>query len=238
MASSWPHTPRPETLHLPRGPARVRWRRNARARRVSLRIDARGGGVVVTLPPLAGRRAGVALLISHAEWVSACLAALPGHIPFADGARIPLDGRDHRIRHVGDGAERAWLDDGEIRCSGPAEAVPRLVTDLLRTEARRRLAPLARRKARLAGLRPRRILVKDTHSRWGSCTADGTLAFCWRLLLAPGFVQDYVAAHEVAHLRHMDHGPGFWALVHRLSRHAGPAVAWLAREGPRLLRIG
>lgn len=231
-------SPCPETFCLPRGTAKVQWRRSVRARHVSLRIDPRGGMVVVTLPPRARRRDGMALLISEADWVSDQLAALPVPVAFADAALVPLDGRAHRIRHVGAEAGGAWLHEREIRCSGPAEAVSRLVGEFLRAEARRRLARLALRKARLAGVRPRRVLIKDTRSRWGSCAPDGSLAFCWRLVMAPPFVQDYVVAHEAAHLRHMDHGPGFWALVHQLTPHARAAVDWLAQEGPGLLRIG
>ncbi|MCL2428416.1 MAG: M48 family metallopeptidase, partial [Alphaproteobacteria bacterium] len=114
------------------------------------------------------------------------------------------------------------------------------VVDLLRAEARRRFATLvATKTARTpAGLKVRRIIVKDTTSRWGSCAPDGSLAFSWRLVMAPGFVQDYVVAHEVAHLRHMNHGKRFWALVDGLTPHRAMAIPWLRQEGARLLRIG
>jgi predicted metal-dependent hydrolase len=80
--------------------------------------------------------------------------------------------------------------------------------------------------------------VKDTSSRWGSCTSDRSLSFSWRLLMAPDFVQDYVVAHEVAHLRHMNHGTEFWRLVGELTPHQAAARDWLHRHGPGLLRIG
>ncbi|MBN8893002.1 MAG: zinc metallopeptidase [Rhodospirillales bacterium 70-18] len=226
-----------EILPLPGGPARIEWRRSARARRVSLRIDPRDGHVVVTLPPRAARTAGMALLMDHADWVSARLAALPGAVPFADGAEVPLHGIAHRIRH--DAAARTVrVAAGEILVGGAAEFLARRVADFYRGEARRQLSLLALQKAELAALRPRRVSVKDTRSRWGSCAADRSLSFSWRLVMAPAFVQDYVAAHEVAHLRHMNHGPRFWALVGQLTPHTDTAVAWLRHEGPRLLRIG
>lgn len=224
----------------------VQWRRSARARRVSLRIDPAGGGVVVTLPPRAGRAQGIALLQAHAAWVTERLARLPGAVALADGASVPVHGRLHRVRHVPGERGGAWLARGgdgrdagdEIHVSGEAEALPRRVEALLRVEARHRLGALAAEKAAAAGLRPRRVVVKDTRTRWGSCTADGTLMFCWRLVMAPPEVQDYVAAHEVAHLRHMDHGPAFWALVETLSPHMRPAMRWLRAEGAGLLRVG
>lgn len=227
-----------ELLALPGGPARVEWRRSRRARRVSLRIDPRGGAVVVTLPPRAGRNAGVALLMDHANWVAERLAALPGEIPFADGAVIPLHGIDHRIRHHPGRGVPVRVEERDILVSGDAEFLPRRVADFLRAEARRRLSALVAQKAAQAGLVARRLTVKDTRSRWGSCAASGNLAFSWRLVMAPRHVQDYVAAHEVAHLRHMNHGPRFWALANELTPHTDAAVVWLRTEGPRLLRIG
>ena len=230
--------PSAEILTLPTGATRVEWRRNKRARRVSLRIDPRGGSVVVTLPPRAGRGAGMALLMDHADWVASRLAALPSAVAFADGAEVPIGGVSHRIVHRPDARGGAWLHDGALHVAGAAEFLQRRVGDFLRAEARRRLAALVVTKATAAGLRASRITVKDTCSRWGSCAPDGSLAFSWRLVMAPDFVQDYVAAHEVAHLRHMHHGPRFWALVEELTPHAQTAISWLRRDGARLLRMG
>ncbi|MDA8050570.1 MAG: SprT family zinc-dependent metalloprotease [Rhodospirillales bacterium] len=228
----------PETLPLAGGDARVLWRRNKRARRVSLRIEPKAGLVVVTLPPRAGRRAGLALLTEHAGWVAARLAALPGAIPFAADALIPLGGVRHRIRHLPQSRRGAWLEPGEICVSGKPEFLARRVRDLLRREAERRLSVIAAEKALGLGLRVRRVRMRDTRSRWGSCGADGSLAFSWRLVMAPPFVHDYVVAHEVAHLRHMNHGPRFWALVRELTPHTDAAITWLREEGTRLVRIG
>jgi predicted metal-dependent hydrolase len=230
--------PRSEMLALPGGPTRVEWRRNRRARRVSLRIDPCGGGVVVTLPTRAGRGAGVALLMTHAEWVANRLAALPQAVPFVDGTIVSISGVPHRIRHAPQAHGGAWLEDGELLVSGEPEFLPRRVSDFLRAEALRQLSSLVGIKTAPLNVNPRRITVKDTRSRWGSCAADGSLAFSWRLIMTPEFVQDYVVAHEVAHLKHMNHGKRFWKLVDRLTPHAETAIPWLRAEGFRLLRIG
>jgi predicted metal-dependent hydrolase len=231
-------TPLPETVALPSGPTRVEWRRSSRARRVSLRIDPSDGAVVVTLPPRASRTAGLSLLRNHADWVASRLAALPEALPFTEGALVPICGVPHRVRHRPDLRGGAWLEAGELHVTGAAEFIGRRVRDFLRAEAKRRLAALVSVKAAAVGRLPRRLTVKDTSSRWGSCSSDGSLAFSWRLVMTPEFVQDYVAAHEVAHLRHMNHGPGFWALVEELTPHKGAAIPWLRREAPRLLRAG
>jgi predicted metal-dependent hydrolase len=227
-----------ETIALPGGPARVEWRRSQRARRVSLRIDPCMGAVVVTLPMRAARGAGVALLMNHADWVSDRLARLPETVPFVDGALVPIDGRLHRIRHMPSTRGGVWIEQEELRVSGAPEFLRRRVLDFLRREARQRLAALVAAKAARIGVMPRRLSVKDTRTRWGSCASDGSLAFSWRLVMAPDFVQDYVAAHEVAHLRHMNHGKRFWALVARLTPHTAEAVAWLRSHGSGLLRTG
>lgn len=239
VAKSGPILPaNSETLALPGGPARVEWRRSARARRVSLRIDPRHAAVVVTLPPRTGRVAGMALLADHAKWISERLAALPRAIPFVCGSFIQLHGVEHRIRHAEGRRGWVWVEAGEIMVAGPPEFLSRRVSDFLRLEARNRLSDLVREKSALAGVSPARITVKDTRSRWGSCAATRNLSFSWRLVMAPKFVQDYVAAHEVAHLRHMNHGSRFWSLVDTLTEHRAAAMAWLRTDGPNLLRVG
>ncbi len=227
-----------ETLRLAHGETVIHWRHSARARRVSLRIDPGLGEVVVTLPPSAGRRAGLSLLNHHADWVARRLRDLPAASPFADGHPVPLAGRMVTIRHVPEGRFAARLRDDVLEISGGAEFLPRRVSDFLRAEARRMLDRRVRALCAEAGVSARRVSVKDTRSRWGSCSPTRALAFSWRLVMAPDFVADYVASHEVAHLRHMNHGAEFWALVERLTPNRARAEAWLAAHGPWLLRVG
>lgn len=215
----------------------VEWRRSARARRISLRVDMRSGRVVLTLPPRAARAAGLAALQAHAGWIRERLDRLPAPVRLQDGALVPLGGVPHRIRHR-PGLLGGVIAGGELRVGGAPGSLPRRVMDFLRVEARRSLGAIAAAKAGLAGLHVRGVVVRDTRSRWGSCTAAGTLMFCWRLVMAPPSVQDYVVAHEVAHLRHMNHGAAFWALVDTLTPHRRMAEAWLLAEGARLQRVG
>jgi hypothetical protein len=172
----------------------------------------------------APRAAGLALLRAHSDWVAERLAALPAHVRLAEGALVPLHGTPTPIHHLPQARGGAWLEGGAILVTGQAEHLPRRVRDFLRSEAQRSFGQLAHHKAAQAGLRPSRVAIKDTRSRWGSCSPDGVLMFSWRLVMAPPWVQDYVAAHEVAHLRHMNHGPRFWALVTELTPHTDEAV--------------
>ncbi len=218
--------------------ALVAFRRNVRASKISLRIDPAQGGVVITLPPRASRRAGLSLLQTHEAWVAEKLAALPSALPFKPGAKVPVRGIPHVIRPVRSAQGGAWIENGEIIVTGEPEFMARRVADCLKRLARQRLTALTAEKARAAGLAPKRVQVKDTRTRWGSCAPDGTLAFCWRLICAPDFVQDYVVGHEVAHLRHMNHGRHFWALTETLTPYRAAAGDWLAANGQALLRIG
>ena len=228
----------PESLLLEGALATIHWRRSKRARRISLRIDARDGAVVITLPMRAAKSAGFALLKANAAWVADRLAALPPTLEYAPGSLITIDGVPHPIVHSPTARGGAWLQDGALHVSGDAAFLPRRVEDFLRTEARRRFSTQSIAKAAQAGLALRRVTVRDTKTRWGSCSSTGALMFCWRLLMAPPYVQDYVVAHEVAHLRHMNHGPGFWALTDELSPHRAQAVAWLSEQGSALMRVG
>jgi predicted metal-dependent hydrolase len=216
----------------------VRWQRSTRARRVSMRICPKHGAVVVILPPDEGRRAGLALLREHRGWVLDHLAALAPAKPFKPGATVLLGGEPHRIRHDPAALGGAFLDGRSIVVAGDPAFLRRRVGDFMRAEARRRIRSLIGPHAEALGVKPRAIRLKDTRSRWGSCAPDGTLAFSWRLVMAPGWVLDYVVAHEVAHLRELNHSARFWAHVARLTPRREEAVEWLRLEGPALLRVG
>src|SRR6185436_13442685 len=109
--------------------------------------------------------------------------------------------------------------------------VARRVREFLEREARRDLAEAVIRHTAALGVPARRLTVRDTTSRWGSCSAKGCLSFSWRLILAPPFVLDYLAAHEVAHLVELNHSPKFWRLVKRLYPDFARAKAWLDLHG-------
>ncbi|MDE8349181.1 MAG: SprT family zinc-dependent metalloprotease [Acidocella sp.] len=218
--------------------ASVAFKRSTRARKISLRVDAAQGGIVITLPMRASHKAGLSLLHAHEDWVAERLAAMPQALPFVAGAAVPVCGVEHIISPVADKRGGAWVAEGRIYVTGGPAFLSRRVADCLKRLAKQKLTAMAAQKAELAGVTPKCVRMKDTSTRWGSCAPDGTLAFCWRLILAPVFVQDYVVGHEVAHLRHMNHGKHFWALTETLTAHRAAAGAWLDINGQALLRIG
>jgi len=214
------------------------YKKNHLAHRIILRLDQSAGNVVVVLPRRASRAEGRRFAYTNRNWIRERLNLLPEGIPFAPGRQLPFLGVPHRIRHRPKARGVVWCEDGEIHVAGRIEHLARRVEDWLRLEARREIAETAHAKAALIGKRVRRVRIGDQKTRWASCSGVGELAFSWRLVLAPRFVVDYVVAHEVAHLREMNHGPRFWRLVDELTRDVRKARAWLADHGLELHRYG
>lgn len=227
-----------ETVDLDLGgrTVQVAVKRSALARRISLRIDPARGAVLM-LPVKARLAEGERFLLAHRVWLAERLARLPGPVALADGATVPLLGVPHPVRHAPGARRGVWVEGGEILVSGLPEHVGRRTADFLKSEAKRLIAPRAQDMAARLGRKAGRITVKDTKSRWGSCSSSGDLAFSWRLVLAPEQILDYVVAHEVAHLVQMNHSPAFWAVVESLVGDHRPARRWLKINGAGLHRF-
>jgi hypothetical protein len=228
------------SLSLMDGAVPVRVSTHPRARRMALRIDPQGEAVDLVLPPRSSLARALAFFEDNRRWLERRLAALPPRTMFADGAQVPVLGVPHHIRHVprARGSGAVWIEDAEILVSGERAHVARRVRDYLRELARRELLSRARPLAESIDRKVVRVSVRDTRTRWGSCSTTGNLCFSWRLIFAPEEVLDYVVAHEVAHLIHMNHGTRFWRLVEKLAPGAGRQRLWLNRNRARLLRIG
>ncbi len=215
------------------------------ARRMTLRVSRTSRSVIVTMPTSCDLAQAGTFLNSHLDWVRERLGNLPEHVPFGAGSSIPLRGILHRVIEVGPRrsgrvVEVAIDDNGRpaLAVNGEAAHVARRLQDWLAHQAGADLTERVKWHADNLKLRPARITVRDQRSRWGSCSTTGALSFSWRLILAPSFVLDYVAAHEVAHLAEMNHGPRFWALVRKTMPRTDEAKNWLQRSGSDLHRFG
>jgi predicted metal-dependent hydrolase len=221
----------------------VRVRRHRQARRYTLRIQAASREVILTMPPRGSLREAREFAQKHGGWIAARLERLPDAVPFADDTVLPLRGVEHRIVHRAGARGTVWTeirDDGErLLCvAGQAPHLARRLGDYLRREARRELEVASRAAAARLGVSVRRVSVRDQSSRWGSCSTTGALSFSWRLILAPPFVLNYLAVHEVAHLVEMNHSRRFWRLVDRLCPDCQRAKRWLDVHGGDLHRYG
>lgn len=210
----------------------VELRRTARAKRLSLRVSTLDGRVTLTVPKHVSTSEAAAFAEEKADWIARTLTRHVAPEPVVIGSVLTIDGTARTIVRGAGRSARLFEDRIEAPEGRTGPAVQALVKGL----ARDRLVTASEGFAARIGLSFNRITLRDTRSRWGSCTADKNLMFSWRLILAPSEVLQYVAAHEVAHLRHMDHSPAFWTLVEQLYPDFKSQKAWLRAHGVALHR--
>jgi predicted metal-dependent hydrolase len=221
----------------------VRVRVNRRARHFIVRIDPANGDVVVVAPSQRAKSSALSFARAQTRWIVEQLSQMPEPVPFLDGAVIPFRGESHLIRHEPEARRGVWRVKEEaplpaLCVSGLREHLPRRLSDWLKREARQLLTAACARYAAALELSPAPVHVRDTRSRWGSCSSSGALSFSWRLVMAPAFVLDYVAAHETAHRLHMHHRASFWAHVDTVCPRRKEADDWLDAHGNGLYRFG
>lgn len=215
-------------------PVALTLRKSTRARRISLRVSQLDGRVTLTCPRGVSEREALDFARSKGDWLRRTLARQGAHIRVEHGAEIPVLGQ---MRLVSAGTGRSvHLQDDALQVPGPADRSGARVQGFLKQQARDRLAAAADGYADSLKRPYARLTLRDTRSRWGSCTADGGLMFSWRLIMAPPEVLDYVAAHEVAHLAEMNHSAAFWDVVRQLYGDHREARRWLREHGHRLHR--
>jgi predicted metal-dependent hydrolase len=238
-----PAPPSETTVSIDGRDIRIAVRQAPRANRYSLRLPPGGGDPVLTLPP--GGRFAEALdfVQRHRPWLADRLARRPDTVPFAHGAVVPIRGIDTSIVHLPKPlrgtTHLATTPEGQVLVvHGAGEHIARRVADFLRREARKDLEAAVQLHTGRLGVTAGGVQLKDTRSRWGSCTAKGDLSFSWRVIMAPPFVLDYLAAHEVAHIRELNHSPRFWRLVRQSCPDMERGQSWLKTHGSQLHLYG
>ena len=219
-----------ETIELDEPPCKVRLSRNPRARRFTLRLTPSGDGAILTVPPGVPEAECRGFLDRHGSWLARALSRQPETVTVGPGVSLPIDGEPTLVQRQAGGRRAVRLQDGVLIVPERGAPGPK-ISAWLKEHARARLGAAARHYAERLGAEVTGIALRDTVSRWGSCSNRGTLSFSWRLGMAPVEVQDYVAAHEAAHLIEMNHSPRFWALVDRLMPDWKTHRNWLRREG-------
>jgi predicted metal-dependent hydrolase len=216
----------------------VNFKRNARCKRMVLRLTPDGAGVVVTIAKRTSQAEALRFVESSKAWIAITMAGRKPVIVFANGQTILLRGAPHVIEATGGRRGLVSCGDGKIIVPGQDAHVARRLQDWFKTEAKRELTVSSQTYAAVMNVKYRKLTIRDQSSRWGSCSAAGDLSYSWRLILAPHYVLDYVAAHEVAHLKEMNHGPRFWRLVITHCERAKEARNWLRSQGRDLHRYG
>ncbi len=224
----------------------IKFRRHPKARRLTLRVSSTERSAIVTVPQQCTDQETISFLENHKNWLFQQFDKIPEAVPFAPDTIIPLRGVDHKLVFAGQARGRGvvWLEENpatnlpEIHINGRPQFAPRRLTKWLIDQARKDLYERSKWHSKNLGLSFNKIMIKDQRSRWGSCSSKGILSYSWRLILSPPDVLDYVAAHEVAHLAEMNHGPNFWKLVTQTLPTYKTAKDWLRENGSDLHRYG
>lgn len=215
---------------------------NPRAKRLTLRIEANGKGIKVTVPPGVPEREISGFLTRQKDWLATRIARLPENAQLRAGSTIPVRGVPCLIVHKENirgltRIERDTDDQPLLIVHGSEEHLSRRIKDFLIAETKKDIEKLVKLHTNIIGRKAKAIRLKDTKSRWGSCTSDGVLSFSWRMGMAPPAILNYLVAHEVAHLVEMNHGPDFWALCFKLCPDTAHCKAWLKNNGTSLQAI-
>lgn len=223
------------TILIGSPPIEVLLRQSARARRLSLRISGADGRVSLTVPRGITQSDATQFASEKESWLREHLEKVPDLVAVGEGTVMPVEGIDRQI--VRTDVKRVELRPGELLVPERSRSFRGALLGYLKTRARDRLAESSERYAAQVGRDVKRLTIRDTRSRWGSCTSDGNLMYSWRLILAPSLVLDYVAAHEVAHLVELNHSRAFWGLVEDLMPGYRQPRHWLKAHGSSLHRF-
>lgn len=212
-------------------------RKNRRAKKLRLRVEA-PGKITLTVPHRNSIRTALDFLRSEGQWLQDQLEKLPSAIPFQPGGSLMFRGKYYQLGHKDQLRGLVEITDDHIVVPGLIEHYPRRITDWLKSQARIELTKAANDHARALGTPFLSLRVRDTKTRWGSCSARGALNFSWRLILAPEHVLRYVVIHEVCHLTEHNHSPAFWRLVKARAPEYSQAQDWLKMNGAALHAYG
>jgi predicted metal-dependent hydrolase len=217
----------------------VRILRNPRARRISMRADAVKREIRITMPVYTPTSIAMEFVETKRQWIAARLQSAPDAAPLLPGGYVAIEGEAHVIRWSSDWPRRINRTEGELRLGGPEAMVASRILGWLKEEARDVFAREIIHYCDIAGEAPRRLSLGDPRSRWGSCSTSGTISLSWRLIMAPPSVRRSVIAHEVAHIRHMDHSADFYAWLGAIYEgDIKAADRWLRMHGTGLQRVG
>lgn len=229
----------PHENELPELADFVEVRRSTRAKKLSLRLDTKKRVFTLVVPPRTSLRRAYDFAIDHEEWMQEKLAELPLPIALKHGTIVPIFGVPHEIKVQQDNAARRTdirAENATLFVRTNKEDPSGRIIRFLKNMAKEELTLLSREKAARIDKKVSSVSVRDTKTRWGSCSADGSLSYSWRLIFAPYESFDYVVAHEVAHLEHLNHSKAFWRLCEELSENYEDGHGWMRKNSYELMR--
>lgn len=208
---------------------------SARAKRLSLRIDEKQHIPVLTIPKRCSHNKIKEFLDTNHDWVVNMMARLPIATKFMNNEKFYFVGHEYTIEHNEKNRVTEFVGD-VLKVSGDIEFLHRRVVDYLKSQILKIISEMTIEKAALIGKKVKSVTIKDTRSRWGSCTTSGHINYNWRICLAPPEVINYLVCHEVSHLKHPDHSLGFWNCVAELCPEYKETRRWLKTHGKSLYK--
>jgi hypothetical protein len=241
-------------------PMPIKILRHARARRMILRLASDGASLELTLPKRVSEKTGMAFVAEQQAWIARQISKHSARetTPLLPEVSVLLFGQECVLKHEPEHKGISYLtryeaptEQSEAQSVGfgensptmlvlgrDASTFPRRVEEWIKKEARLRFSEIAVEVAAQIGQRPSSVTLRDTKSRWGSCSKRRSISLSWRLAFAPAEVARYVIVHEVAHLAHFDHSPAFWKVVEQLDPNWRKSRDWLKAFGKKLHDYG
>jgi predicted metal-dependent hydrolase len=214
-------------------------RESSKAKRLTLRLrpDA-GGEIILTLPLYHSKRQVIGFIEKSKPWLEKQMGKIFQKLPYVEGMVLPVFGKHYELRHKPSRSFRCWWEEEHLLIHSPVEKFGVSVEKSLQQVAAQFLTSRTILYANQLNKSVNRITLRDTRSRWGSCSPNGNISYSWRLIFAPEQVADYLCAHEVAHLVEMNHSPQFWKIVENLCPDYKNLRQWLRQNGKNLFRYG
>jgi predicted metal-dependent hydrolase len=204
------------------------------AKRLTLRVDSKDRIPVLSIPKYCSAKKAIDFVLQNNEWLDRQLSMVPEPKGFNNKDKISLMGKELIIRHDASLRSGVFIEDNVLHVSGNIEFLNRRVRDFVKAIAKKELTKLSQKKAAKIGCIINSVVIKDTKSRWGSCSSNNNINYSWRIVLAPYEVIDYLVSHEVSHLKHQDHSREFWKCVKSLHPHYIKNREWLKIHGKEL----
>ncbi|MGL1921264.1 MAG: M48 family metallopeptidase [Hyphomicrobiales bacterium] len=211
--------------------------RNKRSKRMTLRQNLGGGNFKLTMPLRGTIAQARAFCQENLSWMQKHSNAMQDATQFKHGHSIPLRGKQIKLVFIDQLRGQIKRIDDELHVPGGADYAPRRLVNWLKAEAKKDILIGITKYQPLLEVKHSKLTIRDTKSRWGSCSSSKALSFSWRLVMAPEDVLDYVVAHELAHILEMNHSPKFWAHVTKVCPHMKSSQNWLKTNGGQLHQI-
>ena len=203
-------------------------------KRLTLRIDTKNAQAVLSIPKLCSKKKAYEFVVSKQEWIIKHLSNLPKTKDFENGETFSLFGQDVTIYHLNNSNRAVYKENNNLFVGGDIAFLHRRIKDYIKKEAKKEFFKLSKEMASTINCHVENVVIKDTKSRWGSCSSLNNINYSWRIALAPECVIKYLIAHEVAHLKHKDHSYAFWRCVKQLYIGASLGKNWLKANGNKL----